>query len=156
MRTTSRLLWVLPWLTLTTSCLPFGAGTGATPDGGTESPDGGSSQRTVDAVKLIQRDEASTLFKAQLVDVRTGEVVLEAAGKGTQLDDFDTASGQYVLPQRAITLTLPLATTADVVVKPPKPPGPTGQDRIAINLALQVSAAYEDSLAQQVVALPAP
>lgn len=104
-------------------------------------------QKKITHVEIIQIDPQSQAFNAKLVNVDTGMVLLEATGQGAQLQDFKQKSGALAPSGQTVTLMGPSPHTADIIVKPPNPPGPAGGD--LLHLATQVARSYEASLAQQ-------
>lgn len=104
-------------------------------------------QKMITYVEIIQIDPQSQAFSAKLINVDTGMVLLEATGQGAQLQDFKQKSGALAPSGQTVTLMGPSPHTADIIVKPPNPPGPAGGD--LLHLATQVARSYEASLAQQ-------
>lgn len=81
-------------------------------------------------VEIIQLDPQTQVFWARLVDVTKKMTLIDVTGKGTQLQDFQKQSAAIAPRAQTISLMGPLATTSDVIVRPPVPPGPTGDDLI--------------------------
>lgn len=113
----------------------------------TDPASGDPAQKTINYVEIIQLDPKTQAFTARLVDVRTEKILLEVSGKGTQMQDFLKQSAAIAPRDQTVSLTGPSAGTADIIVKPPVPPGPPGEDML--RLASQVARSYEASLAQQ-------
>jgi hypothetical protein len=111
-------------------------------------PSSGSAEKqSITYVEVIQLDPKTLVFNAKLVNVNTGMVMLELTGKGAELQNFQKQSTEIAPRGQTVTLTGPSPHTADIIIKPPNPPGPAGGD--LLHLAKQVANSYEASLAQQ-------
>jgi hypothetical protein len=153
MRKSLTVLAAVPWLLMAPACITSGSAQ-TPPSPQPAPPSGGTAPQTINYVELIQLDPQTQVFKAQLVDVRAQKVALDVSGKGTQLQDFQQQSAKIAPRARTATFTGPLASTVDVIVRPPIPPGPTGDDRI--KAAIQMAHLYDAILPVQSQAQPQP
>lgn len=146
MRSSLTVLMAVSCLVIATSSFAQGK-TSPIPPGKTLPAPADKAQKTITFVEIIQVDPQSQAFNAKLVNVTTGMVLLEVTGQGTKLQEFQKQSTEIAPRAQTITLMGPSPHTADVIVKPPNPPGPAGGD--TLQLANQVARSYEASLAQQ-------